>query len=76
MKQKMDADVAFFDSLQADCDARSTFYGKQVSDAEAEMTAIDATMRESVSGGKEQCRGESASIDGHKNRGPLPPLCC
>eukprot|EP00392_Amoebophrya_sp_AT5.2_P018940 g19603.t1 len=50
VKQKMDADVAFFDSLQADCDARSTFYGKQVSDAEAEMTAIDATMRESVSG--------------------------
>ncbi|CAD7940657.1 unnamed protein product [Amoebophrya sp. A120] len=44
VKQKMDVDVEFFDNMQADCDARSSFYGKQVADAEAELTAIDATL--------------------------------
>ncbi|CAD7971342.1 unnamed protein product [Amoebophrya sp. A25] len=44
VKQKMDADVEFFDNMQADCNARSKFYSQQVTDAESEISAIEATL--------------------------------
>jgi hypothetical protein len=43
-KEEMDADVAFFDTLTADCKKRSDFYAGQVSDAHAEDDAIDAAL--------------------------------
>jgi len=44
VKQKMDSDVLFFDNMSADCDARSKFYSQQVADADAEVSAIEATL--------------------------------